>query len=69
MVNRRKAKVSRLTRKFSQAVAVNDAQPCLVAGMSQHSVSKEFSQIENGLYGRNALPVEIDNNSWTTVLG
>ena len=28
-----------------------------------------FSQIENGLYGRNVLAVEIDNNSWTTILG
>ena len=48
-MNRRKAEVSRLTREFSHAVAVKDAQPCLVPGMSQYSVSQEFSQVEDAI--------------------
>ena len=48
-MNRRKAEVSRLTREFSHAVAVKDAQPCLVPGMSRYSVSQEFSQVEDAV--------------------
>ena len=55
MENRRKAEVSRLTREFSQAAAVNDAQPCLVPGMSQYSVSQEFSQVEDAIVGADEL--------------
>ena len=58
--NGSKAKVSRITREFSQTVAVEDTQPCqhtpnchnLVPGMSQYSVSQEFSQVESA--ARNA---------------
>ena len=56
MENRRKAEVSRLTREFSQAAAVNDAQQCLVPGMSQYSVSQEFSQVENAIVSTDDLP-------------
>ena len=52
-VNRRKAKVSRMTREFSQTVPAEDAQPCLdvenchclVPGMSQYSNSQTFSEV------------------------
>ena len=49
MDNKRKAQVSRLTQEFSQAAAVIDAQPCLVPGISQYSISQEFSQVEDGI--------------------
>ena len=49
MENKRTAQVSRLTREFSQAVAVKDAQPCLVPGMSQYSFSQDFSQVEDAI--------------------
>ena len=49
MENKRKAQVSRLTQEFSQAVAVTDAQPYLVPGMSQYSFSQEFSQVEDAI--------------------
>ena len=58
MENKRKAQVSRLTREFSQAVAVNDAQPSLVPGMSQYSFSQEFSQVQDAIGGADDLSSE-----------
>jgi hypothetical protein len=66
MENRRKAEVSRLTREFSQAAAVNDAQQCLVPGMSQYSVSQEFSQVEDAIVSTDDLfsgPVNSTENN------
>ena len=58
MENKRKAQVSRLTREFSQAVAVNNAQPSLVPGMSQYSFSQEFSQVEDAIGSADDLSSE-----------
>ena len=57
MVNESKANVSRLAREFSQTVPEKDTQSCqhtphchsLVPGMSQYSVSQEFSQVEGAV--------------------
>ena len=63
MENRRKTQVSRLTREFSQAVAVTDAQPSLVPGMSQYSISQEFSQVEDAIGSADDLSSELVNST------
>ena len=73
-VNRRKAKVSRMVREFSQTVAEKDTQQCLqaenchslVPGMSQYGDSQEFSEVGTVVGAELPQPMDWDQESTTS---